>query len=609
MQRHYSLKLTFLFVAIFILANNFVFYPGNIFSWDVFGYYIYLPLKFIYGTLNLENLSVAAQIVAKYQNTATLYQFVQLPDGNFIIKYSMGLSYFYAPFFFIGHLFAKLLHYKQDGFSAPYQLSVLLGCILYTIAGIGFLIKVLRYFFKERLVIIVLLLIVFSTNFIVHVTMYGQNTMSHALLFFTYAAILWFTIQWHQQYKIRHIIALALCIGITIVARPSEIVCILIPLLWNIQNRKSVFEKWQTISAQWKQFLLAFIIVILAILPQLLYWKTQTNHWFFDSYANNFGEGFEFLKPYVWQVLFSFRKGWLVYTPIMLIAILGFYQLQKQNAPIFYALFIYFIINLYIVSSWSCWWYAQSFSQRALIPSYPVMAIPLGYFIQWIYTKSKAYKIIFALFATAFLSLNIIQTIQFHYGIINGDRMTAAYYKKVFLKFQKNEKDEELLLVNRSFAGPTKFTNEANYQKRDLEIINFEQQYGTDTGFAFEGKCSFKLDSNHIYTPVIETKFKQLTLKDHAWLRAKVMVYLPATIKQAKFSVVFHFENRGNAYGFAGFDSEYMTLKAGQWNAIEADYLTPEVRSVNDKLKVYLYQRGKEEVYVDNFMVEVMEQK
>lgn len=189
MIKNNSLKFTATLVVLLIVTTNFIFFPHNVFSWDVFGYYSYLPLKFIYHSLNLENLTLVEGIVKEYNSSGTLYQFMQLPDGSYLIKYPLGLSYFYAPFFFLGHLVAKLFHLKTDGYSAPYQISVFLGCIIYTIAAVVLLTKVLKHFFDDKISSVVFLLIVLGTNFIVHVTKDGQNTMSHALLFFTYSGI------------------------------------------------------------------------------------------------------------------------------------------------------------------------------------------------------------------------------------------------------------------------------------------------------------------------------------------------------------------------------------------------------------------------------------
>jgi len=191
------LKIVILIILVFILLNNLLFFPSNILCWDVFGYYLYLPLKFIYHDLGLRDESMIPSILEQYHNSATFYQAVKLPDGGYVMKYTMGLSILYSPFFFIGHIIAELSKYAADGFSAPYQYSIFFGSILYSMLAVIVLSRVLMRFFTERISAIILIIVVFSTNYIIHITMSGQNANAYNYLFLAYALILWFTIFSH----------------------------------------------------------------------------------------------------------------------------------------------------------------------------------------------------------------------------------------------------------------------------------------------------------------------------------------------------------------------------------------------------------------------------
>src|ERR1035437_1850187 len=417
------LSFSIIALSIFIIINNFIFIPANILCWDVFGYYLCLPSKFIYNDLGLNHISIVNGVIGKYHNTVTFYQAMQVPYGNYVMKYSMGMSFFYAPFFFIAHLIAKVFNYTADGFSSPYQYSIWIGSIIYTLIGIWALSKVLAHFFNHKIVVLVLIIIVFSTNFFVHNTMYGQNAMSHNYLFMTYALIIWLTILWHQSFKLKYLVLLGIICGVSILSRPSEIVCLIIPALWGIHSKNSLIEKIRLLDKYKKQLIVFGFILLLFGLCQLIYWKIYTGKFFFNSYGGNAGEGFEFLHPFILKVLFSFRKGWLIYTPVMIIAIIGFYFIYRHDRSIFYALFIYFILNFYIISSWSCWWYVQSFSQRALIPSYPVMAIGFGYFLTWLGQQKIILKLITYTFLAGCTMLNLFQIKQIHYGDRKSTRL------------------------------------------------------------------------------------------------------------------------------------------------------------------------------------------
>jgi len=603
------LKAVLLVIVLFIIINNLIFFPSNILCWDVFGYYLYLPFKFIYHDIGINDESIVHSILEQYNNSGTFYQAVRLPDGNHVMKYTMGLSILYSPFFFIGHIIAKLSGFAADGFSVPYQYSIFFGGIIYSIMAILVLSRVLIRFFSERITAIVLIIVVFSTNYILHITMVGQNANSHNHLFLAYSLILWLTILWHESHNLKHMILLAIVCGLSILSRPSEIVCLAIPLLWGITDRKTFIQKIQILLRNYYQVLI--FIAILAIIGsfQFIYWKIQTGKFLYYSYGGNSGEGLEFFSPYLFKVLFSFRKGWLIYTPVMLFAIIGFIPMFRKNRVMFLALLIYFIFNLYTVSCWSTWWYAQSFSQRALIPSYALMAIPLGYFLIWLLEQKKALKTAGMVVLACLFLLNIFQTIQYANGTLNGDRMTRAYYFAVFGKLKSPEEDKKLLMVNRSFDTTELLANEADYTSRKLKELDFE---ATDTIVsipAYSGSSSFQLDSANIYTPAIESTYEQLTKKDHAWIKVTAFVFPTEDFNQNPFSLVMHFNHKDYPYKYKAFDSEDMNLQINQWNKVTYFYLTPEVRKLYDNLKVYFWNRGTSKVYIDDWQVEVLEKR
>src|SRR5664279_5384717 len=90
-------------------------------------------------------------------------------------------------------------------------------------------------------------------------------------------------------------------------------------------------------------------------------------------------ERFDFLHPHIMQVLFSFKKSLLVYTPIIIFPIIGLLLLRKNNKPIHVAILAYTLINFYLLSSWAAWWNGGSFGMRYFTESYALMAIPFGY--------------------------------------------------------------------------------------------------------------------------------------------------------------------------------------------------------------------------------------
>ena len=592
--------------------------PSKPIAWDVFGYYLYLPLTFIYHDLGIQHKEIIDHIFELYNPSSTFYQATHIPGGNWMMKYSMGMAILYSPGFFVANILAPVLGYPTDGFSTPYQVGIVVNSILFFMVGFWYFRKVLLHFFSDGITAMVLVLIYFGTNYYSYAN--WSSEMSHNYLFTFYALIIWNTIQWHKHFKMKNMVALALLIGLATLARPTELISALIPFLWGVDSKKTFIERIHVLKTTYRKQIVVFIIIMAAIGSlQIIYWKIYSGNFIYYSYVNP-GEGFEFLSPYIFKVLFSFRKGWFIYTPVMMFAVAGFWVLYKYNKKIFYSLFIFFALNLYIVSSWSCWWYAQSMSQRALVQSYAVMGIPLGYFIRWVMGKQKIWKGLFLLVALFFVGLNVFQNWQMRKGIMSGDRMTFKYYLKTFGKTKISPEDKKLLLVNRMFRDNVERIEDksALTSARLLRTFSFEntsepkgKHYTTE--FAHSGKHSIKMDSTLHFSPSFDIPFAELTNHYYAWIKASVWVYPVSNPKETPASLVVTFQHKGKNYKYKtkSIENEDVrkSLKLNQWNKIEILYLTPEVRNKNDKLVVYVWNRGKNPVYFDDMKIEIMEPK
>ncbi|HOY14269.1 MAG TPA: hypothetical protein PLY70_14065, partial [Saprospiraceae bacterium] len=109
----YSKKIVYL-LSLFIFLVSFFYYPkfqktGSeaTISWDVSGYYWYLPAIFIYKDVKI--MSFSDTIMAKYSPSSSAYQFFKHRSGHNIMKYTCGQAAQYLPFFLLAHVSAPLL--------------------------------------------------------------------------------------------------------------------------------------------------------------------------------------------------------------------------------------------------------------------------------------------------------------------------------------------------------------------------------------------------------------------------------------------------------------------------------------------------------------------
>ncbi len=568
--------ITAILLAMVISSVRIISPPRHALSWDVFGYYLYLPATFIYHDPGLSNPEWLDEIMNTYQPSDTFYQLVKGKESNRIIKYSSGLALLYAPFFFLAHFIASFTGYAADGFSLPYQYILSAGGILWAIAGIFLLRKLLLKFFSDKVSMVVLLMVIAGTNYF-HLAALDGTLLTHNFLFTLYVILLQFTIRWHEQPTWTIALAIGLSCGLIILIRPSEAVCVLIPLLWNTGTHVSRRLKLTQIRNNISHIPIALAGGAFFVAIQLIYWKLFSDQWFFYSYDNP-GEGFRFFPPYLLEFLFSFRKGWLIYTPLMIIALTGFYHFHKSFRPMFPAILWFFIASLWIVSAWSCWWYAGgSFSARAIMPAYAVLSLPLGALLSSI---KKKWIAPIGILITLFMVLNLFQSWQFTKGIIDKERMTRYYYFAIFGKTTINRTQlEPLLLVYRSTsmveapATLDKYTPEVLYDfQTEKEVQN--------TPF---------LDSDYPFFQGLDRKYHELTDKDHFWIKLQAGVKVSEDFDGKPPLLVIAFHYKGDAYKYRA----RPLIKTNEDSLLTVDYwyLSPEPRTKDDKLKVYLWNR------------------
>lgn len=600
-----KLPLIVLFTLCLILVIfRFIETPSRMLTWDVFGYYLYLPAKFIHNDLLLIHQQWLDSLIDTYTPTATLYQAVKIGNGNWIMKYSMGLAILYAPFFLIAHLLASPLGFPADGLSLPYQYSLTIGGLVYAIIGLFYLLKILRDFFDNETSILVLIILFFGTNYF-QLTAFDGTLLAHNFLFTFYAILTFFTIKWHREQRLKYAIIIGLCIGFITLIRPSEFVSVIIPLLWYPKNQNYFRGKLNLIKSNLTHILAVILCGFLVVLPQFIYWKYATGQFFFYSYRNP-GEGLDLLHPHTLNFLFSFRKGWFVYTPIMIFSLIGFYYLYRKSLPIFLSILVFIVADIYLISSWTTWWYAGgSFSSRSIVPAYVLLAVPIGYFIEKIKTSPMASKILFSIIGILFIILNLFQTWQFENGIISKERMTKAYYFATFGKTKVSENDKKLLLVNRSVNTFQEFADKNKYSKTLL----YENYFDNDKDTLTNTKGVFVMDKNHRFSPGIDIKYKDLTKSDHAWIEASAKVFIPQKHEEESPLMVLSFHYQGKAYKYRATGISKDKIKFGYWNTLTVDYLTPEVRTKDDNLKVYLWYRGNKSVLIDSLTIYKFEPK
>lgn len=407
------MKITFLGLLLFAFFSHDKFQNSyghdHYFLQDVDQYYSYLPAYFIHDDLNF--------------NFEHGYWLIEAENGAKVPKVTMGLALMNAPFFWIADRWAHNSDYARTGYSYPYVICIRLGVLFYFFLGLWFLASALLRFFKEYVVAITCVLLFTGTNLLYYTL--GHAEMPHSYLFALFSIIIYLSVRWHEDGRARHILLLGLFGGLCALIRPTAVLFLLVPLLYGVSGIKSIRPKVEFVWQQKWRILLAIVVFFLPLIPQFIFWKTHTDQWLFFSYGSD--ERFFFDNPHIAEFLFGYRKGWFLYTPLILLAVSGIFFLRNNARRFLVVIPLILVITVYVFSSWWAWWYGGSFGMRAMVQYYAILAFPLAALIAFVvkrwYTAIPVLSIGFFC-----IYLNLRQSHQFKHNVIHYDGMTKEAY-------------------------------------------------------------------------------------------------------------------------------------------------------------------------------------
>ncbi|GAA4450923.1 hypothetical protein GCM10023092_07660 [Rurimicrobium arvi] len=413
-------------------------------KWDGSGYYLYLPATFIYHDLLemkfYDSLDKEYKFSPGFNGQYALYP--QPATGRLLNKYALGTALGEMPLFFVADYWCTHVdsHYKADGYSPPYQMAIVFSNVLWSIIGLLILAFPLRRLFSDTVTALCLLGIGMGTNLLVYSTI--DMGMSHAWMFLLVSGVIFFTEKLYRTSSRGSAVGLGLFLGLVFISRPVDALILLVPLTWPLQQRGNLRAR----LAFWRNHLSQLLLVMLAGLaassPLLLYWKATSGHWLHFSYEE---ERFIFTDPQIIKGLFSYQKGWFVYTPLAFIACLGMFLHRKERRSLMLPVYWFLPLFIYVVFSWQHWSYGWGFGARPMIDALPVVAIALAAILEWALQKNIFTRALITMMLGFCIWLNIYQTFQYYNGTIHGYLMNKEYYWRIWNRMHVGDEDRKLL--------------------------------------------------------------------------------------------------------------------------------------------------------------------
>lgn len=596
-----------IYLIIIILAISFFNINGffnnkksEIIKSDGLGYYSYLPAIFIYNDYKQDFLK---QIFSNYYEHNGLPEYMQIIDGKPVNKYFFGVAILISPFFWLAHILSYFLNLPTDGYSILYQYCSGLSAVFYIFIGILFCDKLLRIYGATTFQsLFICSFLIFATNIYYYSVI--EPIMSHSFSFGIISAFLFYAKSIIKFEKSKYIIPAFISLGLIILIRPFNVLIILIlPFLGGGFNK--IKESINFLLRNYYITILGTLFLIILISLQFIIWYKQNGHFINYSYKD---EKFYFDNPNIIKALFSYHKGFFIYTPILFLTCSGFIYLFLKNCFKAFSLFIFFFILIYLMSCWHVWYYGASYGYRPLIDYYSLFSLLFLFTLKLL--KNKVSKVGFFLLCLCTLYVNQIQAYQYRKYILYGNGMSYYKYWRVFLS--TDDKWIGYVWDNpevADYTGTTVSTFANNFEHQEEK---WQPNIISDIGQnAFSGSKVTVLDSNNIFssTLVIQGDEKIADLK-------RMIVVARGYIKKQKYLdtdklkfVISYQKPNNEVYYYKTRMVDNLFEAKNGWLRFEIAKKVDGPESLSDIIKVYFWNPDKQIFLIDDLSVEFVKQQ
>ncbi len=599
-------------IGVAVLFYAFFGKEGYNFYGDALGYYTYLPATFIYHNhKSIERLPPDRGIrpfIHGYM--AQIGSGQRTPKGYVLNQYTYGVALMELPFFAAAHLLELARKSEANGFSASYRLAIDISSMVYGALGLLLIYRVLRRHFRYYIASITTALLLIGTNLFWFCL--RQQGMAHVPLFFLFALLLHLTAIIYEHGRWYHFAALGCTAGLITVIRPVDGFCVLIPLLY-VGEKPFFRTKLDFMRAHWRQILLAGICFLLPVIPQLLYWKWLTGYSIYDSYGP--GQTFDFRHSHIWQGLFGASNGWLIYTPLMVAALGGFFLKKPRGNPYFIGSLLLLVGYVWMVYAWYLPNYPNGLGSRPMVDMYPILALPLAAVIEGIgNARWIKWPAILAVIACVFI--NIQYSIKEATATIWSEDSKLSFNLHTFFRYKLTYND--LVLWDLGIPQPRSVRSVGNPSKADFR----DSAISAHISVASTVKYYSLKEGEEFGAATLTVPCALLNGSEKAdWIRASGRFYVPQPVldiyknhllvielHRGDSLLAWHGLRINNKVGLlepqhAGDEPQLFSFRHRQWGVVSCYVPLPENLQASDYVKMFVWNIGRTPIYISKLSI------
>lgn len=288
--------------------------------------------------------------------------------GRIDNHFSIGPAILWSPFLMAAHVGTILYdrlggHVLADGFSRPYRMAMAFGTAFYGFLAIFISFRIARKCVSEGWAFLAALGIWFGSSLPVY--MYFNPSWSHAHSAFVVAIFIWYWNHTRGERSSTQWLILGLLGGLMMDVYYMNAVLLMLPFV------ESVGSYWAAIRESAGEKALRLVLddflfcatVFLAFSPTLIAKKIIYGSYFKFGY----GEHWFWSSPAFFKVCFSADHGLFSWTPITILAVVGFLFLRKYDLSLAFDLSVTFLVFVYAMGCYENWHGISSYGSRFFV--------------------------------------------------------------------------------------------------------------------------------------------------------------------------------------------------------------------------------------------------
>ncbi len=282
------------------------------------------------------------------------------PRGEVTSRTPLGVGLLWSPSIVLAHVFVSAANLfgaglPADGFGAAYQAAVTVTTYTCAVLAVLLIEALLRRYFSRPIALLVALALWFATP--LHFYAVANPFMSHGCSAFAATLFLFLWLSGRQREDAAHWVRLGLVGGLMTLVRVQDGVLLALPLLDRAGERGLGAALRTLRHFAWGP--------VLAALLQSVVWARLWGLEFVREIGTQ-GPGFSF-QLHLAEVLFSARHGILLWTPLWLVAVFGFFLWLGRDHRLGLLMGLGFAAALALNASMGDWWGSDGFGQRRFL--------------------------------------------------------------------------------------------------------------------------------------------------------------------------------------------------------------------------------------------------